>query len=311
MLFRFIKKTPKIKFIENRKKFYILSISFAIISIFSLWLKGLNFGIDFKGGLLVEIKLEKNIELESLRNNIEALNYGDFTLQKLDNSNDNFLIKIELSSDFQENQEVLITRLKETIQNNFEGNIDYRRIEYVGPTVSNELIMTGIIAIVMAIFSMLIYIWFRFELPFALGAVLALIHDTILTIGMFSITSLEFNLSTVAAILLIIGYSMNDTVVVYDRVRENLKKFKKLDTFALLNKSINETLSRTINTTATTILALFALFIFGGNIIKDFSLAMIWGIVIGTYSSILIATPILLNMKIRKDNKESEELIYK
>ena len=307
MLFRFIKKTPKIKFIENRKKFYILSIFFAIISIFSLWLKGLNFGIDFKGGLLVEIKLENNIELESLRNNIEALNYGDFTLQKLDNSNDNFLIKIELGSDFQENQEVLISRLKETIQNNFEGNIDYRRIEYVGPTVSNELIMTGIIAIVIAIFSMLIYIWFRFELPFAIGAVLALIHDTILTIGMFSITSLEFNLSTVAAILLIIGYSMNDTVVVYDRVRENLKKFKKLDTFALLNKSINETLSRTINTTATTILALLALFIFGGNIIKDFSLAMIWGIVIGTYSSILIATPILLNMKITKTNKDSEE----
>ena len=307
MLFRFIKKTPKIKFIENRRKFFILSIFFAIISIFSLWVKGLNFGIDFKGGLLVEIKLENNIELESLRNNIEALNYGDFTLQKLDNSNDNFLIKIELSSDFQENQEVLITRLKETIQNNFEGNIDYRRIEYVGPTVSNELIMTGIIAIVIAIFSMLIYIWFRFELPFAIGAVLALIHDTILTIGMFSITSLEFNLSTVAAILLIIGYSMNDTVVVYDRIRENLRKFKKLDTFSLLNKSINETLSRTINTTATTILALLALFIFGGNIIKDFSLAMIWGIVIGTYSSILIATPILLNMKIRKANKESEE----
>ena len=306
MLFRFIKKTPKIKFIENRKKFYIISIFLAVISIFSLWLKELNFGIDFKGGLLVEIKLDNNIELESLRNNIKNLNYGDFSLQKLDNSNDNFLIKIELSSDFQENQEVLITRLKKTIKNNFEGNIDYRRIEYVGPTVSNELIMTGVIAILLAIFSMLIYIWFRFELPFAIGAVLALIHDTILTIGMFSITSLEFNLSTVAAILLIIGYSMNDTVVVYDRVRENLKKFKKLDTFSLLNKSINETLSRTINTTATTILALLALFIFGGNIIKDFSLAMIWGIVIGTYSSILIATPILLNMKIRKVNKESE-----
>ena len=307
MLFRFIKKTPKISFIENRKKFYILSLFLAIISIFSLWFKELNFGIDFKGGLLVEIKLENNIELESLRNNIKVLNYGDFTLQKLDNSNNNFLIKIELSSDLQENQETLIARLKEKIQNNYEEKVDYRRIEYVGPTVSNELIMTGILSIVIAIFSMLIYIWFRFELPFAVGAVLALIHDTILTIGMFSITSLEFNLSTVAAILLIIGYSMNDTVVVYDRVRENLKKFKRLDTFSLLNKSINETLSRTINTTATTILALLALFIFGGNIIKDFSLAMIWGIVIGTYSSILIATPILLNMKIRKTNKESEE----
>ena len=307
MLFRFIKKTPKISFVENRKKFYILSVFFAIISIFSLWIKELNFGIDFKGGLLVEIKHENNIELEVLRNNVAELNYGDFTLQKLDNSNDNFLIKIELSSDIKGNQETLIGKLKEKIKNNFEGKVDYRRIEYVGPTVSKELIMTGIIAILIAIFSMLIYIWFRFELPFAIGAVLALIHDTILTIGMFSLTSLEFNLSTVAAILLIIGYSMNDTVVVYDRVRENLKKFKKLDTFSLLNKSINETLSRTINTTATTILALLALFIFGGNIIKDFSLAMIWGIVIGTYSSILIATPILLNMKIRKDNKESEE----
>ena len=307
MLFRFIKKTPKISFVENRKKFFILSLFLAIVSIFSLWIKELNFGIDFKGGLLVEIKHENNIELEVLRNNIAELNYGDFTLQKLDNSNDNFLIKIELSSDMKGNQETLIAKLKEKIQNNFEGKVDYRRIEYVGPTVSKELIMTGVIAILIAIFSMLIYIWFRFELPFAIGAVLALIHDTILTIGMFSITSLEFNLSTVAAILLIIGYSMNDTVVVYDRVRENLKKFKKLDTFSLLNKSINETLSRTINTTATTILALLALFIFGGNIIKDFSLAMIWGIVIGTYSSILIATPILLNMKIRKANKDSEE----
>ncbi len=306
MLFRFIKKTPKISFIENRKKFYILSFIFALISVFSLWFKGLNFGIDFKGGLLAEVKFEKNIELEKLRNNIKALKYGDFSLQRLDNSNDNFLIKIELSKETQGNQEVLISKLKDIIEKNYGAKVDYRRIEYVGPTVSNELIMKGIIAIIVAILSMLVYIWFRFELPFAIGAVLALMHDTILTIGMFSITSLEFNLSTVAAILLIIGYSMNDTVVVYDRIRENLKKFKKLDTFSLLNKSINETLSRTINTTATTILALLALFIFGGNIIKDFSLAMIWGIIIGTYSSILIATPILLNMKIRKA-KESEE----
>ena len=153
---------------------------------------------------------------------------------------------------------------------------------------------------------MLVYIWFRFELPFAVGAVIALIHDTILTVGMFALTSLEFNLSTVAAILLIIGYSMNDTVVVYDRIRENLKKFRKVEVFKLLNKSINETLSRTINTTATTIIALLALYYFGGNIIKDFSLAMIWGIIIGTYSSILIATPILLNMKIRKTKGEEE-----
>lgn len=306
MLFRFIKQTPNINFIEKRKIFFFLSAILAVISIFSLVIKGLNFGIDFKGGLLVEAKFDKNIELENLRNNIDNLQLGDFSIQGLDNSYDNFLIKIELSKEFKVDQEKLISELKKSIYKNFDSKVDYRRVEYVGPTVSSELIMTGIIAILMAIFSMLIYIWFRFELPFAIGAVIALVHDTILTIGMFSITSLEFNLSTVAAILLIIGYSMNDTVIVYDRVRENLKKFKKLDTFSLLNKSINETLSRTINTTVTTILALLALFIFGGNIIKDFSLAMIWGIIIGTYSSILIATPILLNMNIRKV-KEAEE----
>lgn len=306
MLLRFIKKTPNISFINNRKLFFSLSLLLAIISIFSLFFKGLNFGIDFKGGLLIETKFERNIELEDLRNNLKATNLGDFSLQRLDKTNDNYLIKVELNNKLSSTQETVIFNLKEVLKTSFGDNIDYRRVEFVGPTVSSELIFTGIIAIISAIFSMLIYIWFRFELPFALGAVIALIHDTILTVGMFSITSLEFNLSTVAAILLIIGYSMNDTVVVYDRVRENLKKFKKLDTLILLNKSINETLSRTINTTATTILALLALYLFGGNIIKDFSLAMIWGIVIGTYSSILIATPMLLNMAIKKTKEEAE-----
>ena len=171
--------------------------------------------------------------------------------------------------------------------------------------MSKELIQAGIFSILIAIGAMLMYIWFRFELPFAIGAVIALIHDIVLTVGMFSISSLEFNLATVAAILLIIGYSMNDTVVVYDRIRENIKKFRKISIVALLNKSVNETLSRTINTTATTILALLALFIFGGNIIKDFSFAMIWGILIGTYSSILIATPVLVFLNIKRtENKE-------
>ena len=238
MLFRLIKKTPNINFTEKRKIFFFLSIFLALVSLFSLWIKGLNFGIDFKGGLLVEAKFDKNIELENLRKNIDKLELGDFSIQGLDNSSDNFLIKIELSQEFKVDQAKLISELKKSIDKNFDSNVDYRRVEYVGPTVSSELIMTGIIAILMAIFSMLIYIWFRFELPFAVGAVIALVHDTILTVGMFSITSLEFNLSTVAAILLIIGYSMNDTVVVYDRVRENIKKFKKLDSLSLLNKSI-------------------------------------------------------------------------
>ena len=306
MLLRFIKKTPNIKFIQARKIFFVISFFLAFISIISLFIKGLNFGIDFRGGLLLETKFKTSINQESIRKIISNLDNGDFSIQGLDNSKDNFLLKVELNEKIKGEQEKLVDEIKEVLRLNFGDEIDYRRVEYVGPTVSGELIYTGIIAILVAIFSMLVYIWFRFELPFAVGAVIALVHDTVLTIGMFSITNLEFNLSTVAAILLIIGYSMNDTVVVYDRIRENLKKFKKIEMFDLLNKSINETLSRTINTTATTILALLALFFFGGNIIKDFSLAMIWGIIIGTYSSILIATPLLLNMSIRK-SKEDEE----
>jgi len=306
MLLRLIKKTPNIHFIEYRKYFFIFSLFLALISALSLQFKGLNFGIDFKGGLLLETKFKNDIALESIRNVIVRIEVGDFTLQELDKSKDNFLLKIELDNSLKSEQENLIKKVKTALEKEFGDEIDYRRVEFVGPTVSNELIYKGITAILVAIASMLVYIWFRFELPFAVGAVIALIHDTILTVGMFALTSLEFNLSTVAAILLIIGYSMNDTVVVYDRIRENLKKFRKVEVFNLLNKSINETLSRTINTTATTIIALLALYYFGGNIIKDFSLAMIWGIIIGTYSSILIATPILLNMKIRKAKGEEE-----
>ena len=306
MLLRLIKKTPNIYFIEYRKYCFIFSLFLALISALSLQFKGLNFGIDFKGGLLLETKFKNDIALESIRNVIVRIKVGDFTLQELDKSKDNFLLKIELNNSLKSEQENLIKKVKAVLEKAFGDEIDYRRVEFVGPTVSNELIYKGVTAILVAIASMLIYIWFRFELPFAVGAVIALIHDTILTVGMFALTSLEFNLSTVAAILLIIGYSMNDTVVVYDRIRENLKKFRKVEVFNLLNKSINETLSRTINTTATTIIALLALYYFGGNIIKDFSLAMIWGIIIGTYSSILIATPILLNMKIRKTKGDEE-----
>ena len=306
MLLRLIKKTPNIYFIEYRKYFFIFSLFLALISALSLQFKGLNFGIDFKGGLLLETKFKNDVALESIRNVIVSIEVGDFTLQELDKSKDNFLLKIELDNSLKDEQENLIKKVKAAIEKEFGGEIDYRRVEFVGPTVSSELIYKGVTAILVAIASMLVYIWFRFELPFAVGAVIALIHDTILTVGMFALTSLEFNLSTVAAILLIIGYSMNDTVVVYDRIRENLKKFRKVEVFNLLNKSINETLSRTINTTATTIIALLALYYFGGNIIKDFSLAMIWGIIIGTYSSILIATPILLNMKIRKTKGDEE-----
>ena len=305
MLIRLIKKTPNINFLERKTLFFITSGILSIISVIFLFVKSLNFGIDFKGGLLIEISLKKNYEINIIRNNLSAIVPGDFSIQNLDNSENNYLIKIETYANEKENNQKLILEIKETLNKGFL-EVDYRRLEYVGPTVSKELIKAGIFSILIAISAMLAYIWFRFELPFAIGAVAALIHDIVLTIGMFSITSLEFNLATVAAILLIIGYSMNDTVVVYDRIRENLKKFKKIEVIKLLNKSINETLSRTINTTATTIIALLALYYFGGNIIKDFSLAMIWGIIIGTYSSILIATPILLNMKIRRVKGDEE-----
>ncbi|MDC3023914.1 protein translocase subunit SecF [Alphaproteobacteria bacterium] len=304
MLIKFIKKTPNLNFIENRKFFFLISGFLSIFSIVFLLIKGLNFGIDFKGGLLIETSFNKNIEIYQLRSKLKEIVPGDFSIQSLDNSKSTYLIKVEAYSSKKDNNQKLISEIKKSLNDDYPS-VDYRRLEYVGPTVSKELIKAGIFSILIAVGAMLVYIWFRFELPFAIGAVIALIHDIILTIGMFSISSLEFNLATVAAILLIIGYSMNDTVVVYDRIRENLKKFRKISLISLLNKSVNETLSRTINTTATTILALLALLIFGGNIIKDFSFAMIWGIIIGTYSSILIATPVLifLNVK-RNENKE-------
>ena len=304
MILRIIKKTPNINFLNSKKIFFILSLTLAILSLIFLFYRGLNYGIDFKGGVLVEIDFRKNIPMNSLRNLLEDNFSGDTSLQQLDGSGGNFLIRMELIEN--RKQENLVNELKDSLAIKFGENLDYRRVEYVGPTVSKELLKSGSIAIIVAIISMLIYIWFRFELPFAIGAVIALVHDTILTIGMFSLTALEFNLSTVAAILLIIGYSMNDTVVVYDRVRENLKKYKKLQINLLLNKSINETLSRTINTTATTTLALLALYFFGGNIIKDFSFAMIWGILIGTYSSILVATPLLIYLKLDRKEKNEE-----
>ncbi len=300
MLIRLIKKTPSLKFLENSKLFFIVSLILSILSIVFLLIKGLNFGIDFKGGLLIESSFDRNIEIVEIRKNLSRSVPGDFSIQSLDNSKNNYLIKIETYSTEDKNNQKLIQKIKDSLNKEY-NEIDYRRLEYVGPTVSKELIKAGIISIFIAISAMLIYIWFRFELPFALGAVIALMHDIILTVGMFSLASLEFNLATVAAILLIIGYSMNDTVVVYDRIRENLKKFRKISLVDLLNKSVNETLSRTINTTATTILALLALYIFGGNLIKDFSFAMIWGILIGTYSSILIATPVLVFLNVKRN----------
>ena len=290
-------------FEKNFKLANISSLFLVLASVFMFFFKGLNFGIDFKGGTLIELRCDsENIQISDVRASFNNLNLGDVNVKEFGKKGD-YLIKFERKN-FDETNSIKI--IKENVKNKLQGNIDFRRVENVGPKVSKELLESGLLAISLALAAMLFYIWVRFEWQFSIGSIAAIFHDVLITIGLFSLLSLEINLSIVAAVLTIVGYSMNDTVVIYDRIRENLSKYSSLKIGEISNTSINETLSRTINTTATTILALLALFIFGGNIIKDFSLAMIWGIVIGTYSSILIATPILLNMKIRKANKESE-----
>ena len=303
-MLRLISDNTSIKFIKLKLVTFSISTILSIASIFVVFFIGLNLGIDFKGGILLEVRTSSNITISSIRNEISNLNIGEISIQEFGKDSD-YLIRIERQEGPDSAQQIAVEAIKASLDKAFAKDIEYRRLEYVGPTVSKDLVSDGFMAIIFAIIAMLAYIWFRFELPFALGAIVALMHDIILTMGLFAVLGLEFNLATVAAILLIIGYSMNDTVVVYDRIRENLRKFKKMNLNDLLDKSINETLSRTINTTVTTILALGALYLFGGQIIADFAFAMLWGIVVGTYSSIFIASTILVYVNVRR-SKESE-----
>ena len=303
-MLRLISDNTTVKFIRLKTFSFSFSAILSVFAILSVLFIGLNFGIDFKGGILLEVRTDNNISISDIRSKVSNLNIGEISIQEFGLKSD-YLIRVERQNGADSAQQTAVDLLKGSLNNAFSDNIEYRRLEYVGPTVSKDLITDGIMAIFFAILAMLAYIWFRFEFPFAIGAIVALLHDIILTLGVFSLLGLEFNLSTVAAILLIIGYSMNDTVVVYDRIRENLRKFKKMELRDLLDKSINETLSRTINTTITTMLALGALYIIGGQIISDFAFAMLWGIIVGTYSSIFIASTILIYLNIRK-TKESE-----
>jgi len=301
---RLISDNTSIKFIKLKLISFSFSAILSIAAIFAVIFIGLNFGIDFKGGILLEVRTSSNIGIADIRNKITDLNIGEVSIQEFGVDSD-YLIRVERQEGTDNAQQIAVEAIKSSLDKAFTKDIEYRRLEYVGPTVSKDLVYDGVMAIVFAIIAMLAYIWFRFELPFALGAIVALLHDIVLTLGLFAILGLEFNLATVAAILLIIGYSMNDTVVIYDRIRENLRKFKKMDLNELLDKSINETLSRTINTTFTTILALGALYLFGGQIIADFAFAMLWGIIVGTYSSIFIASTILVYVNVRR-TKEIE-----
>lgn len=302
MLLKLVPENTKIKFIDYRKIAYVLSLIMIIASFGLYFTKGLNYGIDFEGGIMVEIGTEGPADIGAIRSAMSSLNMGDVKVQEFGAPND-VLIRLEHQEGLTVDQ--VVEKVREVLPGAIEGEINYRRTETVGSTVSDELISDGIMAVVLAIGAVLIYIWFRFEWQFGMGAVIALVHDVILTIGMFSFTGLEFNLSTIAAILTIVGYSLNDTVVVYDRIRENLRKFRKKPMPELLNLSINDTLSRTVMTSVTTLIALASLFFLGGEGIHGFSAAMIWGIFVGTYSSIFIASPVLLWIELRRENDVS------
>ena len=287
-----------------KKKFRFLSLTLVLSSLILIVFKGLNYGIDFKGGTLIEIRIDnENIKVSDIRNSLQKLNLGDVNVKKFGEDND-FLIKIEKKLI---NNESLISEIKIKLDQDLNQEISYRRVESVGPKVSDELLKSGVISIGLALLMMLFYIWFRFEWQFSLGSIIALFHDVIITIGVFSLLSIEINLSIVAAVLTIVGYSMNDTVVIYDRIRENLSKFNKLEIDQISNLSINETLSRTLITSVTTLLALSSIFILGGEILKGFSFAMILGVIIGTYSSIFVASPVLKLFKVSYKTLEKKE----
>ena len=291
----------KINFSKYFKISNILSVVFFTVSILFILFKGLNYGIDFKGGTLFEIQTNKNISTLNIRDILKNLQLGDVNVKNFGEKG-NFLIKVEQTDNKQ-----TIPLIKKKLLENLSDEVNFRRVEKVGPKVSSELLKSGIISICLALFAMLFYIWIRFEWQFSLGSIIALFHDVVITLGIFSLLSIEINLSIVAAVLTIVGYSMNDTVVIYDRIRENLSKYNRVNITEISDISINETLSRTLITSVTTLLALFSIFILGGEILKGFSFAMIVGVFIGTYSSIFIASPVLKYLKVTSKTLEKKE----
>ena len=293
-----------IDFSSKFKSANFLSLSLFVISILFIIFKGLNYGIDFKGGTLIELRSQsKNVNISEIRTSLSSMNLWDVNVKQFGKEGD-YLIKVEQK---RENNNELIPKIKKILTNNLNAEINFRRVENVGPKISSELLQSGIIAISLSLAAMLFYIWIRVEWQFSIGSIVALFHDVIITIGIFSVLSLEINLSIIAAVLTIVGYSMNDTVVIYDRIRENLNKHTRLNINETANLSINETLSRTIITSLTTLLALFSIYILGGEILRGFAFAMILGVLIGTYSSIFVAAPVLKFFKVSYKTLEKKE----
>ncbi|MEP3245220.1 MAG: protein translocase subunit SecF [Sneathiella sp.] len=295
----------KIPFLKSRFIAFALSILLMIGSAGMFFGPGLNKGIDFEGGIMIEVGMVEAPDLAQMRKSLGSLGLGQISLQTF-GAPDDILIRVQRQEGDSEAQKKAVEIVKATLEQEYGEDVSYRRIEFVGPTISAELVDTAIQAVLVSVVAILIYIWLRFEWHYSVGAIAALVHDVVLTIGMFAVTGIEFNLASVAAILTIVGYSINDTVVVYDRIRENFRRFKKMEVRDLLDLSINETLSRTVMTSVTTLLALGALFIFGGEVIRGFATAMIFGVVIGTYSSIFVAAPLLLQIGLTHHNEEDE-----
>lgn len=303
MLLKLVPDNTSIHFMGLRRMVFPLTALLMVVSLALFFVKDLNYGIDFQGGTLIEVKAKDGpADIADIRARLGELNLGDVQVQEFGEPSD-VLIRVEQQEGGEAAQQAVVSRIRAE----FGDEVDYRRIEVVGPQVSGELAQAGTIAVVVAILAVLVYIWFRFEWQFAIGAVAALVHDVVLTIGMFATLQLEFNLSSIAAILTIVGYSLNDTVVVYDRVRENLRKYKKKPIDELLDLSINQMLSRTVLTSVTTLLALLSLYFFGGEVIRSFTFAMIWGVFVGTYSSIFVAAPVLIFLKLRPGALSEDE----
>ena len=299
-----LKTSFNIKFSNFYKKMNYLSVVLIFLSITLIFFKGLNLGVDFKGGTLIELRVEDNkVDISNIRESLLLMNLGDVTVKNFGSKKD-YLVKVELNEN---NKEDSIKLINEKLSFDLNTEVNFRRVENVGPKVSNELLKDGLLAISLSLAAMLFYIWIRFEWQFSLAAISAIIHDVIITLGLFSLLSYEVNLSIVAAVLTIVGYSMNDTVVIFDRIRENLKKYLTISISEISNNSTNQTLSRTLITSITTLLALFSIYIFGGQILKGFSFAMIIGVIVGTYSSIFVATPILNYTKVSSKTVLKEE----
>lgn len=295
---KLIPDDTKIPFSRWRHVAVGLSLVVMVAAVVLLVTRGLNFGIDFKGGILIEIATDGPADIGSIRSDLGGLGLGEVQIQEFGQADD---VLIRVASPEGDDADRASQAVVEKIKGALGEGVEYRRVEVVGPQVSGELVEDGILAVLVSVALMLLYIWFRFEWQFSLGAVVALVHDVLATIALFCLLQIEFNLQSIAALLTIVGYSMNDTVIVFDRVRENLRKYKKMDLAELIDLSVNQTLSRTVMTSGTTLLALLALFVFGGEVIRGFTFAMIFGIFIGTYSSIFIAGPVLLAVGVSRD----------